>query len=160
MTLLANQATDLLGMTISSPGQAFLPQTGPFGIVFLAQIESTTSVHSEGTIALTSLNGTRDLTQLYNFGLGPDPNLGFEYTTFGGLVIGDVEIVPGPACDFNFDTACNLIDINLMYAVNGYNLVTGVATTGATEKFDLVDDNQQLLRSFAGRQLQKHITAV
>lgn len=32
-------------------------------------------------------------------------------------------------------------DINLMYSRNGYDLVHGVATTAATEKFDLVDDN-------------------
>jgi len=51
-----------------------------------------------------------------------------------------VGIVPG-SCDFNFDDQCNSNDINLMYSRNGYDLVHGVATTAATEKFDLVDDN-------------------
>ena len=142
MTLQANQANEILGMKITSPLNALIVRSGPFGIVFFVQTNSTTSVYEEGTISFTNVNGSFDLTELYDFSNGPDFNLDFQYTNFDfGLVSGDVQIVVGSACDFNSDSACNLLDINQMYSDNGYNLVNGVATTTATKKFDLVDDN-------------------
>ncbi|MBI82358.1 MAG: hypothetical protein CMJ81_04105 [Planctomycetaceae bacterium] len=140
MSLLANEATELLAMTITSPLQALNPQSGPFGIVFLVQLESTTDVHSEGTLGFLSLDGTTDLTQLYNFGLGPDFNLAFEYTNLDfGLVQGDVHIISGPTCDFNADSTCNLSDIDLMYTQG--NLVAGVPVTETNRHFDIVGDD-------------------
>ena len=50
----------------------------------------------------------------------------------------EVLVVPKP-CDFNFDSACNLADMNLMLGVG--NLVVGVPTTFGTAKFDLILDN-------------------
>ena len=43
------------------------------------------------------------------------------------------------ACDFNADDSCDLVDVDLMYAQG--NLVAGVGTTIASEKFDLVHDS-------------------
>ena len=50
----------------------------------------------------------------------------------------DLTVVP-ELCDFDADGACGLSDIDEMFLQG--NLVTGVSTTSATEKFDLVDDN-------------------
>ena len=57
-------------------------------------------------------------------------HLGFRVVTRAGPV----------ACDFNSDSSCNFADINEMLASG--DLVAGVPTTAATEKFDLVDDNR------------------
>ena len=46
--------------------------------------------------------------------------------------------MPQP-CDFDNDAVCGLADINLMFQLG--DLVTGVATTAATEQFDLIDNN-------------------
>ncbi|MBI86357.1 MAG: hypothetical protein CMJ81_24430 [Planctomycetaceae bacterium] len=48
---------------------------------------------------------------------------------------------PPVLCDFDGDFFCNASDLNLMYSENFHDLVNGVATTEATEKFDLVDDD-------------------
>lgn len=56
------------------------------------------------------------------------------------LINPDATLLPVP-CDFNFDSTCDVADMNLMYSANSYDLYNGVATSSATEKFDLVDDN-------------------
>ena len=56
-------------------------------------------------------------------------------------VNGDTPPPPPLLCDFDGDSFCNVSDVNLMYSENFHNLVNGVATTEATEKFDLVDDD-------------------
>ena len=48
-------------------------------------------------------------------------------------------VVDPAACDFNFDGACGLFDINLMMSKG--DLVAGVPTNPSTEKFDLIDNN-------------------
>ena len=69
-------------------------------------------------------------------------------TTYGSPVYYDSTILPtgfdpvakgwtlAPDCDFTPDAACDLADINQMFQAG--NLVTGVATTVATAKHDLV----------------------
>ena len=60
----------------------------------------------------------------------------------GGTGRGETYLVYGqllPACDFDFDIECGLDDIELLFEQG--NLVTGIPTVVATEKFDLVDDN-------------------
>ena len=44
-----------------------------------------------------------------------------------------------PYCDFTPDAVCDLADINQMFEAG--NLVTGVATSGSTDRLDLVDNN-------------------
>ena len=44
-----------------------------------------------------------------------------------------------PYCDFTPDAACDLADINLMFETG--DLVTGVAVTGSTDRYDLSDDD-------------------
>ena len=44
-----------------------------------------------------------------------------------------------PYCDFTPDAACDLADINQMFQAG--NLVTGVATSGDTDRLDLVDND-------------------
>ena len=44
-----------------------------------------------------------------------------------------------PYCDFTPDAACDLADINQMFQVG--NLVTGVTTSGSTDRLDLVDND-------------------
>ena len=44
-----------------------------------------------------------------------------------------------PYCDFTPDAACGLADINRMFQAG--NLVTGVATSGNTDRLDLVDND-------------------
>jgi hypothetical protein len=43
-----------------------------------------------------------------------------------------------PGCDFDSNGDCGTSDLTLMFQAG--NLVTGVATSASTEKFDLVDD--------------------
>ena len=42
-------------------------------------------------------------------------------------------------CDLNGDTVCNVADVNEMFSQG--DLVSGVVTNAATEKFDLIDNN-------------------
>ena len=44
-----------------------------------------------------------------------------------------------PYCDFTPDAVCDLADINQIFEAG--NLVTGVATSGSTDRLDLVDNN-------------------
>ena len=44
-----------------------------------------------------------------------------------------------PYCDFTPDAACDLADINQMFQAG--NLVTGVTTSGSTDRLDLVDND-------------------
>ena len=54
-------------------------------------------------------------------------------------VLGVDNITASTTCDFNFDFACNLADIDLMYGEG--NLVTGVTVTAANSQFDLDNDS-------------------
>ena len=138
MILMANQATDLLGMKITSPLQALNTVDGLFGLVFFVQLQSTTGEYEEASPLFVNLNGNSDLTTIYNFNLGVDYNLSFEYTTFDGLSQGDVNIVEASiACDFTGDSLCNVQDINGMFRAG--NLVTGVSVDEG-DPFDLNGD--------------------
>ena len=55
------------------------------------------------------------------------------------LVI-DIEEGGAPDCNFNRDSGCDVLDLDLLYTTTGHNLVNGVSADGLG-KFDLNDDD-------------------
>ena len=84
----------------------------------------------EGMTMGTTLNdGSRSLILVADNGGGTTHSL-------YALSLSGIPVAP---CDFDNDLACGLSDINLMYQQG--DLVAGVATSVATEKYDLIDNN-------------------
>ena len=102
----------------------------------LTGVDLTGADLDSGSLGLANLSGT-NLTSATSLD-----------TTYGSPFYYDSTILPAgfdpvakgwtlaPACDFTPDAVCGLVDINQMFQAG--NLVTGVTTTVATAKHDLV----------------------
>jgi len=129
------------GVTIESPlGNLNLrttTTTGFFtGLIF---ISSTSQYVEQFFLSTVPIDGTFDLTGLYNFNAGADAGLSLQLKDlFSDIFFAEIIIVDS-LCDFNDDSLCDVTDMNLMFAKG--DLVAGTPTFAG----DLMDMNDDLV---------------
>lgn len=107
------------------------------GLVFPLIAGSTNTEYIERTIFFTILDGSYDLSALYNFSAGVDAELSFQFQDIDGSTTAETLII-NSLCDFTKDSQCDVADLNLMFSKG--NLVTGVSVTEG-DSFDLNGDH-------------------
>jgi len=143
LTLFANKAPcgndpTCLGIfttTLTSPMANLNIRSGPLGIVLGLTTGTKNDKYVEFSPAFVNVDGTFDLSILYNFSAGIDPGLSYRGE---GFEIFDANVVVIESlCDFSNDSMCDVADINMMFAKG--NLVTEVSTASG-DRFDMNDD--------------------
>ena len=86
--------------------------------------------HLDGLLSTDDSLFVADLTSGGNFLSNPAPTNGVIY---------QIQAIAKP-CDFDGNSTCNTMDLDLMYSENGYDLVHGVSVAGG-DPFDLTGDN-------------------
>jgi len=143
LTLFANKAPcgndpTCLGIfkaTLSSPMANLNMRSGPLGIVLVLTTGTTSEEYIESSTAFVNVEGTFDLSILYDFSGGIDPGISYEGEGFEEF---DANVVIIESlCDFTSDSMCDVADMNMMFAKG--NLVNGVSIA-AGDRFDMNDD--------------------
>ena len=119
-----------LEVKLESPLAKLNTRTLPnLGLVLPLIAGSTNTEYIERTIFFTILDGSYDLTPLYNFSAGVDAELSFQYQDIDGSTTAETLII-NSLCDFTKDSQCDVADLNLMFSKG--NLVTGVSVAALT----------------------------